>query len=310
MIQKQNEHLSLICDISELANLVSNSKDINTFLQQVVQLVAANLNADVGSIYLYDNRMDELVLTATIGLSPDAVGQIRMRSDEGLVGHTLARMAPICEGNATKNPRYKYFESAGEDRFNSFLSVPISLGNEKIGVLVVQHELNDYFNQNDIMALRAIASQLASTVANVRLMMASAPSTARGEQRPPINDLRIVRAEATVSGFALAPSAILHPFDPLGENVHDEAYKTSLADFELALQKTTQQLKKLQEQLVQRLPESTALIFEAHHMILKDPRFNEEIKTHIREGVPASTAIKKIAHYFIRLVSKQPQSLS
>ena len=130
MTPKRNEHLSLICNVGELANLVSDSKDVDSFLQQVVQLVAANLNADVGSIYLYDESADELVLTATIGLNPQAVGKIRMKTDEGLVGYTMAQMAPICEGCAADNPHFKYFESAQEERFCSFLSVPISLGSQ------------------------------------------------------------------------------------------------------------------------------------------------------------------------------------
>jgi phosphotransferase system enzyme I (PtsP) len=304
MTAKRNDHLSLICDIGELANLMSDRTDLPTFLQQVVRLVAANLNAGVGSIYLYDEAADELVLTATIGLNPQAVGKIRMKTNEGLVGHTIAQMAPICEGNVAENPRFKYFKSAREDRFNSFLAVPISLGSEKIGVLVVQHELRDYFNSNDVMALRAIASQLAGTVANARLMMS-------GHREPQITDreallagLRIVRAEATVPGYALAPSAILHPLDSLAQAGTDEVYQDSLNAFRQAIQKTAGQLKILQDQLVQRLPESTALIFEAHHMILKDPRFEKQIGTLIRQGVSAPAATRQVAHQFIELFQK------
>ena len=306
MTPKRNEHLSLICNVGELANLVSDSKDVNSFLQQVVQLVAANLNADVGSIYLYDESTDELVLTATIGLNPQAVGKIRMKTDEGLVGYTMAQMAPICEGCAADNPHFKYFESAQEERFCSFLSVPISLGNEKIGVLVVQHELKNYFNQNDVMALRAIASQLAGTVANARLMMVSRQSSKAADRKTLLDKLRFIRGEATVPGFALAPAVILRPFDPLKEEVPDDAYKGTLNDFQLAVHKTVEQLKKLQDQLDRRLPESTALIFEAHHMILKDPRFDEQIRDHIKQGTSAPAAIRRVAHYFIDLFKKSP----
>lgn len=308
MTEQRNEHLSLLCDIGELSNLVSDSKDIDSFLQQVVQLVAANLNADVGSIYLYDESTDELVLGATIGLNPEAVGVIRMGTGEGLVGHTMAQMAPICEGSAADHPHFKFFESAREEPFNSFLSVPISFGNEKIGVLVVQHELKDYFDQNDVMALRAIASQLAGTVANARLMMASrqASKTIEKVRAARQEDISFVKAEATVPGIALAPAVILHPFDPLRGDLPDDAYHCTLNDYQEAVRKTTAQLKRLQEQLVQHLPESTALIFEAHYMILKDPRFHDQIRTFIQQGIAAPTAIRKVAHYFIDLFKKNP----
>lgn len=306
MTEPKNEHLSLLCDIGELSSLVSDSKNIDSFLQQVVQLIAAHLNADVGSIYLYDESTDELVLTATIGLNPEAVGVIRMGIEEGLVGHTLARMAPICEGCAAENPRFKLFESAGEEPYHSFLSVPISFGNEKIGVLVVQHKRPDYFNQNDVMALRAIGSQLAGTVANARLMMASYRPAKTPDQSARLKDMSFIKAEATVAGFAMAPAAILHPFDPLQADIPDDAFKCSLNDFQYAVEKTTGQLKRLQEQLVRHLPESTALIFEAHHMILKDPRFDQQIRTLIEKGVPAPAAIRKVARFFIELFKRNP----
>lgn len=302
-----NEHLALICDIGELANLMSESKDIQTFLQQAVQLVASHLKANVGSIYLYDEASDELTLTATIGLNPCAVGTICMTTDEGLVGHTMAQMEPICEGCAGIHPRFKLFEASDEERFNSFLSVPISLGNEKIGVLVVQHEIKNYFNGTDVMALRAIASQLAGTVANARLMMATRrPASPPIAERVALEELRFIKGDATVSGFALAPAAILRPTDPLKEDLPDEAFHHSPGDFHRAMQKTVEQLKRLQDQVVQRLPESAALIFEAHHMILKDPRFGNQITELIENAMPAPAAIRKVARRFMALFDNSP----
>lgn len=308
MAQNDDKHLTLICDIGELTHLMSESKDIKAFLQQVVQLVAAHLNADVGSIYLYDESSDELVLTATIGLNQCAVNNICMTIDEGLVGHTLAQMEPICEGCAGVHPRFKLFEASDEERFNSFLSVPISLANEKIGVLVVQHENKNYFNRNDIMALRAIASQLAGAVANARLMMAMRQPAHPLAEKVSLEKLRFVKGEATVSGYALAPAAILRPVDPLGQDLPNEAFHLSLGDFRKAMQKTVGQLNRLQDQLVQRLPESAALIFEAHHMILKDPRFSNQISKDIQAGLPAPEAVRKVARFFMDLFNNSPNA--
>ncbi|MDH3956298.1 MAG: GAF domain-containing protein, partial [Desulfobacteraceae bacterium] len=163
MMQSRNrnrDHLNLLCDIGELANLIIGSTDIQGFLQQTVEMVAHHLNANVGSIYLYDDTTRDLVLQATVGLNPSAVGQVRMKSGEGLVGKIFESLKPICEGRASSHPNFKYFEEADEDPFESFLAVPIHRGKEKIGVLVVQHEHPDYFDEIDVMAMRAIASQL------------------------------------------------------------------------------------------------------------------------------------------------------
>ncbi len=301
MINPKHQHLALLCDIGELANLISESKDIDSFLQKAVQLVACNLNADVGSIYLLDPDNQELVLKATIGLNPDSVGRIRMKIGEGLVGWTMASMLPQCEGSASQNPRYKFFEASNEELYNSFLSVPIFRATEKIGVLVVQHRDRDYFDQTDVMALRAIASQLAGTVANVRLMMGLRQPKLHTDGQSIVADLRFVKGEATVEGFALAPSTTLHSIDPLLVEIPDEEFGSDLKDFLNALKETTSQLKHLQDQLVRRLPESAALIFEAHHMILKDPRFVERTKEQIAAGTVAPAAVRRTARQFIEI---------
>jgi len=307
-MSSKHQHLALLCDIGELANLISESKDIDSFLQQAVQLVACNLNADVGSIYLLDPANEELVLKATIGLTPQSVGRIRMKIGEGLVGWTMSSMRPQCEGSASQNPRYKYFEASNEELYDSFLSVPIYRATEKIGVLVVQHRDKDYFDQTDVMALRAIASQLAGTVANVRLMMGLRQPALPADGQAIVADLRFVKGEATVEGFALAPSTTLRSIDPLQVEIPDENFGCDLRDFQRAMRQTTDQLKRLQDQLVRRLPESAALIFEAHHMILKDPRFVEKINGQIAAGVPAPSAVRQAARHFIEIFANSPNA--
>jgi phosphotransferase system enzyme I (PtsP) len=305
-MKTNHQHLAMLCDIGELANLISKSKDIDSFLQQAVQLVACNLNADVGSIYLLDPSNEELVLKATIGLNPQSVGRIRMKVGEGLVGWTLADMRPLREGDASRNPHFKFFEASDEERYHSFLSVPICRGAEKIGVLVVQHRDTDYFDQADVMALRAIASQLAGTVANARLMMDLRQPDRPAERQANVEELRFVKGEATVPGFALAPAATLRSGDPLHLDVPDEEFGCGLKDFQRAMKETADQLRRLQEQLVRRLPESAALIFEAHHMILKDPRFTEKVRSEIAAGLPAPSAVRRVAREFIERFEESP----
>jgi len=288
-------------DISELSALVSDSKDIDTFLQQVVQSVASHLHADVGSIYLLDDHSGELVLKATQGLNPTSVDRIRMRLGEGLVGVTMARMEALCDGAACDNPNFKFFEEAHEEPYTSFLSVPIHRGIEKIGVLVVQHRQPDYFDDADVMALRAIAAQLAGIVANVKLMIGLRKPGKTGWPQTLPGDLRFIKGKASAAGFALAPAMALKHADPLMSDVPDDTFHGSARGYRQSLQTTIGQLKQLQEQLVLRLPESAALIFDAHYMILKDPRFDRQIVELIGQGLHAAEAVRNVARQFITL---------
>ncbi|MDA8137292.1 MAG: phosphoenolpyruvate--protein phosphotransferase, partial [Desulfobacteraceae bacterium] len=308
MSDSKSRHLSLLYDISELSSIVSESKDIDTFLHQVVNSVASHLNADVGSIYLLDDERNELVLKATKGLNPLSVDHIRMKIGEGLVGTTMARMAPLCDGVACDNPLFKHFEEAEEDAYKSFLSVPISRGIEKIGVLVVQHQQPNYFDAADIMALRAIATQLAGTVANARLMIGLRQFKQEKNPRSRLEELKFIKGEAASPGFAMATALRLRSESPLLVEEPEKNFHGSVKAYRRALQHTLEQLRQLQEQLVQRLPEGAALIFEAHHMILKDPRFDHQITDLIQQGQTAPAAVRQVARQFMSLFDTSPSS--
>jgi len=42
---------------------------------------------------------------------------------------------------------FKYFKEAKEDRFTSFLAVPLQRGVKSIGVITLQHERKNYFSE-------------------------------------------------------------------------------------------------------------------------------------------------------------------
>jgi len=65
MIRKDHLHLNLFCNVSEFAALLAGSENIENFLQRTVEMVARHMNANVCSIYLLDEKSNELILKAT-----------------------------------------------------------------------------------------------------------------------------------------------------------------------------------------------------------------------------------------------------
>ncbi|MEJ2165446.1 MAG: phosphoenolpyruvate--protein phosphotransferase [Desulfobacterales bacterium] len=311
MERKSREHLDLVCDISELAALISGSGNIQSFLSQTVEMVKRHMHTDVCSIYLLDEENEELVLEATVGLNPAAVGRVRMKVGEGLVGAIFESREPMNEGVASRNPRFKYFEEAEEDRYNSLLGVPIIRGVEKIGVLVVQHEKRDYFDNRDVIAMRAIASQLAGAIGNARFLM---ELDRRQRRRPRAKSskarLQFIKGVTVSGGLAFGPSMRLdknHVALVEEDNESDPEY--TLNDFQKAMLATVEQIKEMQSRFSERLPESASLIFTAHIMMLKDVRFVEEIKTRIRQKIPAAKAIRSVAEHYAALFSSSSHPL-
>jgi phosphotransferase system enzyme I (PtsP) len=303
MNRKDHHHLHLLCDVSELTALLTASEDIEKFFQHTVEMITRHMNADVCSIYLFDEMSKDLVLDATIGLNPAAIGTVRMKIGEGLVGATFSKLEPLNVGCSSSHPRYKYFKEAGEDSFNSFLAVPIVRGEEKIGVLVVKHKERDYFDDMDVRVMQGIASQLAGAVGNARLLIeAGLQKNGHPREYQPEQPLRFVKGKMAAGGHAFAPAFI---FDKSHTKLLDEhsdgKADHSLADFQRAIQATAGQLKEYQKRFARRLPESAALIFSAHLMILKDVRFMREMEKRILEGVPPAGAIQAVAQHYIDL---------
>jgi phosphotransferase system enzyme I (PtsP) len=306
MEKKNSDYLNLLFNISELADLVTGSSDLEGFLQRSVDLVANHFKAPVCSIYLYNESKKRLTLKATKGLKPEAVNQIHLKSGEGLVGQSFETFSIIREGNARKNPSFKYFPETGEEQFNSFLCVPIRRGVEKIGVLVVQHGDSDHFTVLDERAIRAVVTQLAGSIANARLLIElSYDRDDSGDDVP----LHFIKGRAATGGYALGKAIVINKkkksilYDPL----FDEAQFVK-QDFLNAVEKTTLELKSLQKEFARRLPESASLIFTAHFMILKDKNFIGKMAEKIDSGTPPCDAVRKVAGKYISFFSSSPHA--
>ncbi|MHC4884565.1 MAG: GAF domain-containing protein, partial [Planctomycetota bacterium] len=208
----QKDHLKLLVDVGELHALLSGSGDFHTFLQRVVSLVADHMATSVVSIYLFHEIEEELVLEATHGLAESAAGQVRLGLGEGLVGLALKELRPIVEAQASTNPNFKHFPSINEERYESFLAVPIRRGISRIGVLVAQREERAPFTRADTSALRATASQLATAIENGRALIdLQAQRVSPGKKSRSVDLPSFIRGKGASDASAQAPAAVLQP---------------------------------------------------------------------------------------------------
>ncbi|MBN1972190.1 MAG: phosphoenolpyruvate--protein phosphotransferase [Sedimentisphaerales bacterium] len=296
------DNQKLLYEISELNTLFREGTDIQGLLNKTVEMVASHTNSDVCSIYLYNNETNELVLSATRGLNPEAVGNVKLKLGQGLTGLALKEMRPVCEVDAANNPNYKYFPGILEEQYDCFLAVPIARGISKIGVLVLQRHKGENFSESDITVLEAAASQLVDIIENARFLMSIREPAGEREKNIDIlpEEIKFVHGKIASEGFAYGPSAVFDKKKNLSSMMHrqfDEKY--SLDDFHDAINKTSDQLEKLQEKVGQKLSDAASLIFTAHLMILQDKYFIGGIDELIKNGVNPPAAILKIAKNYI-----------
>ena len=154
----------------EIANLAGNGAKPAETLMNVVALIAKRFGTDVCSAYLLEPDRANLVLAATLGLRRECVGNLRMGVHEGLVGLVAEQVRPVAVEQVKTHPRFKYFQEAGEDDYQSFLGVPLIDRGVLQGVLVVQTLEARVFNEDEIRMLTEAATQVAPVVSVARTL--------------------------------------------------------------------------------------------------------------------------------------------
>ena len=116
---------------------MAGTESVQERLNYFVAAISKAMEVKVASIYLLRAGQD-LELSATKGLKKSAVHKTRMKPGEGLVGHVALTARPLNLADAQSHPLFSYRPETGEDRFKSFLGVPILRGGRTLGVLVAQ----------------------------------------------------------------------------------------------------------------------------------------------------------------------------
>ncbi|WP_037310640.1 phosphoenolpyruvate--protein phosphotransferase [Ruegeria halocynthiae] len=129
-------------------------------LDRITHLIADSIRAEVCSVYLFRDE-DTLELCATEGLTPEAVHKTRMRMGEGLVGRVAKSGKVVNTADAPSAKGFRYMPETGEERFSSFLGVPVQRLGQKLGVLVVQSREAREFSADEVYALEVVAMVLA-----------------------------------------------------------------------------------------------------------------------------------------------------
>jgi phosphotransferase system enzyme I (PtsP) len=299
--------IELLCDISEMNWIFSDSASIDGYLRKIVVMTAHHLHAAVCSVYLYDNDEGVLVLKATYGLNTALVNQVRLSLEEGLCGLALKELRPICENHAGSHPRYKYFSGLHEEHYDAFLAVPIIRGIERIGVLVVQREKGNDFTQGDIATLRVVSSQLANIIENAKELIALRKiigNITPPEHRSAPVQLKLVKGKTASGGFVHGPSrtdARSGALETIAARA--DASHHGYDDFMAAVALTRKQLKMRQQAVGERLSDVASLIFTAHLLLLEDDLFFGRIVDRIRKGLSAEKAVLETARHYVGLFS-------
>ncbi len=306
----KKRNVDLVCDIAELISLADTGRTRCELLQTVVTSVAKHMQAEVCSIYIYDDEAKELTLRATQGLDHAAIGKVKLALGEGITGRAVRELRPIRIGMASENSSYKFFPGIEEEKYEAFLAVPILRGLRRIGALVVQAKEVNYFVPNDVKALRAIAAQLATMIENVQLLDEAKAKLPRTEKMVKVLKEGIIRGRSASPGTARGSAYTLDSVNAESCALPDPNRSLcTIEDFNKAIDKTVMQIEKLQRQISENLADVAVLIFSAHLLILEDEQFAGRIGGLIQSGTPGVKAVAIVVNEYVAAFSKSKMPL-
>jgi L-methionine (R)-S-oxide reductase len=121
-------------------------------MHQRVTEVKRTLDVDVCSFYQANPAQKTLEMVASCGLEQRVIGT-RLAYSQGLTGKVARTAKPVAARDIQTHAEYFHVDGSGEERFTSYLGIPLERGGELYGVLVIQTIESKTFFHRDIREL-------------------------------------------------------------------------------------------------------------------------------------------------------------
>ncbi len=158
--------------VSEVSRQVAALFDIDELLNKVVSQIRERFGYTHVHLFTVDKDAGFVAFRAS---THPRGGEWRQRGIgyriglEGLVGWVAAMGKPMLVNDVSKEPRFAPYPDKAIDETKSEVVVPLVAGNEVIGVLDVESDQLNAFDDEDLFILKTLAAQVAVALEDARL---------------------------------------------------------------------------------------------------------------------------------------------
>ncbi len=173
-LNKTLHNLSILYNISQAVNFID---DLKRLISVILDKAIDTINAEKGSLMLYDSSDNTLQVKVVYGLKDKKYeddinnGLIECRKippDSGIAGKVFTEKKSIITNLGGRDPRFDQF--SGDDNISSLICVPLIAKGECIGIINITNKKNGkLFNKKDLEFVEALANQAAIAVDNAQL---------------------------------------------------------------------------------------------------------------------------------------------
>jgi len=154
--------------LHELGSRMAAAEPLADVLARVVDFATAVVKCDSCFVYVLED--EELVLRASKNPHQEVVNRLKLQMGQGITGWVAEHREPVAVAqNASKDPRFQYFNELPEDTYEAFLSVPLLSRGRVVGVINVQHRQPHVHNAEEIRLISTIGFLVGAEIEMARL---------------------------------------------------------------------------------------------------------------------------------------------
>jgi phosphoserine phosphatase len=205
--------------ILEVTRKLAAPFDLDTMLIEVVNAARSILNAERGTVFLFDADTDELFIKVATGLDP-----IRIPADKGIVGECALTRKLINVPDCYADDRFnRAIDKQTGYRTRCMLTLPlIGYEDSLIGVLQILNKKDGVFDDQDEYVATALAAQAAVVLHRVKLTAAMIASEKLDREITVARDVQmgtLPKRMPALEGYEVAGTFM--PTDQTGGDLYD-----------------------------------------------------------------------------------------
>ena len=277
--------------LRKIVTEVRAETDLEKVLKLIVCRIQEGMETQVCSIYLKDSTNQRLTLRASEGLHQKSIGS-SLSQHEGVVGLVANRAEPVNTDDIEHHPSYCFIPGTGEERYHSFLGVPIIYQRDVLGVLVIQQYDGRRYKEVEESFLVTVSAQLAGIIIQAE---ATTSVSKTDIQKKPQADKCFVGVAGS-PGIAIGNVVVVSQSAELDAVAEQQAEDvgSDIHAFEAALEHVRSDIRIASARLAKKLGEEEQALFDVYLRMLEDNSLAGEIINRITAGSSAQWALSSV----------------
>ena len=169
--QQVEDRTQQIQTAAEVAQISTSANNLDEMLSRVVRLIVERFGYYHAAIYILDRSGDHIILRQAAGQGAEeflSKGLQIAVGSRSIVGNVAATNQAWVAFDVKQDPYY--LPIAALPGTQSEAAVPLSVGERVLGVLDIQSNELNAFDEDEITTLQTLAGQIASALQNIRLL--------------------------------------------------------------------------------------------------------------------------------------------